>query len=385
MFELLGPVRDLLAGQHQQQQQQQQQQAAANRPYPLRIDNVSFRLHTQLSFALLACCAALVSAKQFFGEPIVCINHSGLETESVNIYCWIYGTFTVKRHLRGVTGRQVAAPGVAQASDGDEIYQHKYYQWVCLVLLLQGLAYYVSGALWRAWEAGLMCQLSNELEVKSRVCAYFAEARLSRAHELYALRFASCELLNFLLTLGQFCLLDKFLEGRFASYGLDALSFLLSQPEASSLRQRYQPSSRVDPMARLFPKLAKCTLHTFGSTGSSQVHDALCVLSLNVVNEKVFVFVWFWMVFLFVVGSFALIYRVVVLTQRWARILLLRASTRGSLPKSLAHRLTVGSSYGEWFVLRRLSMNVSLAVYRRLLLDLAEHYEADHRTHKHIS
>lgn len=64
-------------------------------------------------------------------------------------------------------------------------------------------------------------------------------------------------------------------------------------------------------MARLFPKVTKCTIHTFGPAGSVQTHDALCVLPLNVVNEKIFVVLWFWLVFLAGVGCLAVIYRYV--------------------------------------------------------------------------
>jgi len=69
------------------------------------------------------------------------------------------------------------------------------------------------------------------------------------------------------------------------------------------------PRDRVDPMARLFPKVTKCTIHTFGPAGSVQTHDALCVLPLNVVNEKIFVILWFWLAFLAGAGGLAVIYR----------------------------------------------------------------------------
>lgn len=71
------------------------------------------------------------------------------------------------------------------------------------------------------------------------------------------------------------------------------------------------PHDRVDPMARLFPKMTKCTIHTFGPAGTVQIHDALCVLPLNVVNEKIFVVLWFWLVFLAGIGCLAIIYRYV--------------------------------------------------------------------------
>ena len=74
---------------------------------------------------------------------------------------------------------------------------------------------------------------------------------------------------------------------------------------------------RTDPMARVFPKvksfhrsavtpplqITKCTFHKFGSSGSVQKFDGICVLPLNIINEKIYVFLWFW--FLLLAASFA--------------------------------------------------------------------------------
>lgn len=48
----------------------------------------------------------------------------------------------------------------------------------------------------------------------------------------------------------------------------------------------------------LFPSQAKCDYFNFGSSGTIQRIDALCILPQNVVNEKIFVFLYFWMLFL---------------------------------------------------------------------------------------
>lgn len=48
----------------------------------------------------------------------------------------------------------------------------------------------------------------------------------------------------------------------------------------------------------LFPSQAKCDYFNFGSSGTIQHIDSLCMLPQNVVNEKVFVFLYFWMIIL---------------------------------------------------------------------------------------
>jgi hypothetical protein len=40
-------------------------------------------------------------------------------------------------------------------------------------------------------------------------------------------------------------------------------------------------------MVYVFPRMTKCTFHKFGSSGEIEKHDALCILPLNIFNEKV--------------------------------------------------------------------------------------------------
>ena len=45
-------------------------------------------------------------------------------------------------------------------------------------------------------------------------------------------------------------------------------------------------------------QITKCTFHKFGASGSVQKFDGICVLPLNIINEKIYVFLWFWFVIL---------------------------------------------------------------------------------------
>jgi hypothetical protein len=48
----------------------------------------------------------------------------------------------------------------------------------------------------------------------------------------------------------------------------------------------------------IFPSQAKCDYFNFGPSGTIQRIDALCILPQNIVNEKIFVFLYFWMLIL---------------------------------------------------------------------------------------
>jgi hypothetical protein len=44
--------------------------------------------------------------------------------------------------------------------------------------------------------------------------------------------------------------------------------------------------------------MTKCTFHKFGPTGTIQKFDGLCILPVNIINEKIYFFLWFWFIFL---------------------------------------------------------------------------------------
>ncbi|KAK0092739.1 hypothetical protein PV326_000704 [Microctonus aethiopoides] len=321
MFELFEPIKCLL-----------------NREC-VQIDNIVFRLHSRATVLILLICSILITAKQYIGEPISCITDSSIDKEPMNAYCWIYSTFTVSKHLRGIPGRDVASPGVGQALEDDEIYHHRYYQWVCFVLGLQAVLFYTPRALWGVWERGTIALLSRDL-----ASPFYRDIWCPERKEQL---------------IGQIYLLDVFLEGQFTEYG----------PAVATFAAEIKPFDRIDPMARLFPKVTKCTLHTFGSAGSLQTFDAMCVMPLNVVNEKTFVFIWFWLIILACSGALAILYRIIVFSQVWARIYLLQAATR-VIPRSHVENVVKALHFGDWFVLYQLSQNVNPIVYSELVTEL---------------
>ena len=58
-----------------------------------------------------------------------------------------------------------------------------------------------------------------------------------------------------------------------------------------------------------FPKVAKCTFRSYGPSGTPQKIDGLCVLPVNIFNEKIYAFMWTWFVILAVISSLGICYR----------------------------------------------------------------------------
>ena len=86
-------------------------------------------------------------------------------------------------------------------------------------------------------------------------------------------------------------------------------------------------------MHEIFPKMTKCDFFTHSSVGQVDVSemdkksdwsvmiwclpqkfDAMCLLPLNIVNEKVFLVLWFWFILLTTCSALALVYRYF---QKW--------------------------------------------------------------------
>ncbi|XP_037093197.1 innexin inx2-like [Pollicipes pollicipes] len=334
---------------------------------PVSIDNNVFRLHYKVTSVMLVIFSLLVTSHQYIGDPIDCYTTSKIPDNVMDTYCWIHSTFSVEQatpQLRGHT----PYVGIGTRGKDDTIQQHAYYQWVCFVLFFQALLFSVPRFLWKSWEGGKCKMLVMELD-----CPLVAdEARCDRKkllveylryhmhnHTFYALAFYLCEVLNFVNVISQIFFINYFLDFEFTTYGTEVLNFAQSNPE-----------NRTDPMARIFPKVTKCTFETFGFSGTVQRHDALCVLPLNIVNEKVYVILWFWLVLLAVISGLALIYRLLVIISPQLRILLLRSRARLA-PAAQVTAISQRLWLGDWFVLYQLGKNMDPLIFQDVLVDLS--------------
>jgi hypothetical protein len=166
--------------------------------------------------------------------------------------------------------------------------------------------------------------------------------------------------LNFINVLGQIFFIDYFLGGEFTTYGIDVVNFINLEPE-----------QREDPMARVFPKVTKCTMHKYGPSGTIETFDALCVLPLNILNEKIYVFLWFWFVILCAITGVKLIYRLVVVVLPKFREIILRSKVRhASLTK--IQTICTEFSLGDWFLLNQLGKNLDTLIFRDFIDALYE-------------
>ncbi|XP_069952981.1 innexin inx2 isoform X1 [Cherax quadricarinatus] len=337
----------------------------------VKIDNLIFTLHYRVTAIILLAFSILVTKRQYFGDPIDCMVDA-INSNTIDVFCWIQSTYTIPALTGGVVGEEVAHPGVAsrvsilQKNDevGEEyvIRHHSYYQWVVLFFFFQAGMFYIPRYMWKGWEGervkSLVAELnspvsSSEIRKKRVSIAVDYFGKNLHHHNLYAYQFFVCEVLNFVNVIGQFYLTDRFLDLGFAKYGPRVLNY--SQDS----------SSGHDPMDEIFPKVTKCTFHKFGPSGTIMRHDALCVLPLNILNQKIFVFLWFWFVLVAVISAFGLLYRLATFSPGFRHLLLRGRSRLASAEKVEA--VSKECQIGDWFILYLMARNMDPYVFKEFI------------------
>lgn len=341
------------------------------------VDNVVFRLHYRYTYMIFMVSMLLATLYDNIGKKIDCMA-TGVSKDVVNAYCFIMGTFTVDR-LHGLDiGVDVPHPGVGPwKQEEDEITIHSYYQWVPFVLFLQGLLFYLPHFLWKKWEGGLFKEVIQDISIKdylgSNLKTYFAREERFRAlatymknhmdrHTSWAYKFFFCEGLNLVVVIGMLFFTDWFLGGEFLTYGSSII-------EVASL----DPENRTDPMSLVFPKMAKCTFKSFGSSGTIEVKDVMCLIATNIINEKIYLFLWVWLVLLTTVTCLWTVIRLLTMMLPFLRHFILKMYVKDGFSSDVSeimHQATLS----DWFLFISLGKNMETSVFSEFIGLFASQY-----------
>ena len=158
-----------------------------------------------------------------------------------------------------------------------------------------------------------------------------------------------CEFANFAVVVASLILTNVFLGGKFWQFGTEAVQW-----------QWQEEQERVDPLSRVFPKMTKCDFLMYGPSGTLQNVDALCVLGVNALNEKIFLILWFWLFLLLAVSLVQVLVRSALLLYpswriRWLRLSLWQDMASISAEARTLENLSVSLSYNDWLLLAMLT------------------------------
>jgi len=252
------------------------------------IDNFTFKLFYKWSVSLFITGSVATVSNQFFGDPIACETaDDSVDEEVLNAYCWMYTTFDIPEDFKGSCSRK--------AFDSTNLY-NTYYQWVSIFLMIQAIIFYIPRCIWLSMEGGLMNflvkghqgRVIEEPQEKQKVLLKNYLEHVHNKFNKYAFCFFFCELLNILISISQVFVTNAFLNYQFLDYG-----YLVYQHYRLPPEERQLPTS-LNPMCEVFPKVGVCNYQRYGRGGGQETKNALCVLSLNMINDKAFAILWIW-------------------------------------------------------------------------------------------
>lgn len=342
------------------------------------VDNIVFRLHYRFTSAFFFGACIVITAFDLFGKPIDCVTTNFERMDLLNTHCWISGSYTFfPNSLSANTGgSQQDSFGSSLGIGPDTPYTkkryHSYYQWVPFMLFLQGVLFYLPHRIWKTYEGGRIKHMTEGFrgpqllgaddakrqERRSLLYDYFVD--FIRQHSSLVYVYVVCELLNFVNVVGNIYFIDKFLGGYFLEYGTKVLSFSLMEQK-----------ERNDPMIETFPRIVKCSWEQYGFSGSVEKRDALCLIPLNVANEKIYIFVWFWLIFVSVVSALAILYRTIMFASTTVRRFVFNFCAPSD--KDSTDMVVSKLSLGDYFILNLLAKNLEGVLFRGLMDDLASH------------
>lgn len=340
----------------------------------VKIDNALFKLQYRITMPIMLCLSALITSRQYFGDPIDCIFDKLADHQIMDTYCWM-NSFIVLNKPGGRIGVDMAHPNVGTYVKGEDLIRdQQYYQWVCFVLFFQAALFYIPRYLWKSWDNGRIRMLTTDVNcpIVDDACRNIRKGAMinyiighMHLHNMYALKYIFCEILNGVNVFGQMYYMNCFLGGEFIHYGYDIIQHYLSTSNNPV------PNNHMkDIMNLVFPKTTKCSFDSYGPSGTIQTNDGLCVLPLNIVNEKIYAFIWFWFVFLAVLHFINFFYRLAILVIPKFRFMLLRSSCR-TVPMNEVTTVVDKCDYGDWFLLYLLSKNMNPLIFSELISNLS--------------
>ncbi|XP_033728697.1 innexin unc-9-like [Pecten maximus] len=273
------------------------------------------RLNHIWTVVMLSLFAVIVSSGQYVGDPIQCwcpAEFSGSRVSYTKSVCWISNTYYIPDENE--------LPRDGKTRQDAEI---TYYQWVPLIFLIQALMFKLPNIAWHMLNgySGISLEKITTMaedtmlaspEKRNEKIMYIAKYmnRWIETHRDWHYNFFvrmrqkfsnilcfcigkrdGTYLTGFYLfvkvlycvnVVGQFFLLNEFLSMNYNVFGIDVINFLLANGE-------WKASPR-------FPRVTLCDLQ-IRQLNNLQTFTVQCVLPINLFNEKLFIFLWFWLLF----------------------------------------------------------------------------------------
>ncbi|VDM95253.1 unnamed protein product [Thelazia callipaeda] len=272
-------------------------------------DNFVDRLNYLYTVALFMFMAAVTGAKQHFGTAIQCMvpaHFPGTWVNYVQDYCFVSNTYTVN------TSAVIAIGQEANVLKEEIVY----YQWVPYVLLVQALLCYTPKFLWNiVIEHGeqsysdLRSVLEEAIKLPGITSVSARQKHLRKVANFAVgyIRYKQRKL-GYSCLSGYHCFLF-YLFMKWLYFGCCLCQVLLINNFVGdgSLLWGYHFTEQVFrgndwKVSNMFPRVTFCDVETT-QVGQMNTYTMQCVLMINVLNEKLYVALWFWLMILMVIDG----------------------------------------------------------------------------------
>jgi len=338
-------------------------------------ENLVFKMFTKATFVLFILCAVLVSTSEFFGNPIICENGNDM----VHAFCWINGAKHIE-HSFVEKNKDLTHWGCKLSDENLEGNERDtlYYQWVPFMLVISAVIFKIPDVIWGLLEGGFMksfadgsansVSIHKDEEAKKKLIKSHISlfGVLKGNNKFYYFKFLFCQILNIVLLIANFSMTSAFLDTDFSTYGTDVLEYL-SEPK----------DSRSNPMCQVFPTAVSCTYFEIGTAGQGQTSNHLCILSQNIINEKIYLGLWFWFIFLAAIGSIQMLYEVIIIALPAIRLQLTLLTMGSNDSEGIVKDFFNSCDFADWFFLNQIGKNTEKKFYREFIKGLAKEHK-DH-------
>jgi len=342
----------------------------------VNTDNFVFKLNYRVTVTVLVIFSVVLSLGQYAGDPIDCFSNNVEYTENfLDNYCWVAGTYTEK--LVGDSSPQGKAGKLEHTCDPTKknCWHHQYYQWVALFIIVQAGFFYIPKYLWSSWENGKISSLVSGLD-KASIVQGTHEKKFSTdsetgqklkqvvqafedtkgQHDFWAWKFYVCEILLLVNLIFQYFITSKFLQGE-DHFRKVALQGWNTQEHVSVL-----------------PITGLCYVQSGGLGGLTNDDAPLCVLPLNMINQKYFSFLYVWLAILVTLSLGILAMRVMMILLPDFRPIVLNVFYGIKIKKTnKIHK----SSHGDWLLMSYLVANMNPLVGAQFLDHMDPEYKQD--------
>ncbi|CAJ0595909.1 unnamed protein product [Cylicocyclus nassatus] len=274
-----------------------------------RLDDSGIdRLNYYYSTMVIMVLSVTITAKQYVGSPLQCwvpAQFTKAWEQYAENYCFVYNTYWVRPD-----------EDVPDSVDTRIAQQLIYYQWVPFIMALEAALFYLPIIFWsqvnnksglnienlvRVALAAEVAEVDAEKEKKINVICSQLEASIdlqnSRSEGASFMKhlakfgqldgtyvsnvYLVTKIINVINLGGQFFMMNKFLGQNDPYWGVHILSDILTGTDWE--------------LSGNFPRIAMCDFQV-RVLGNLQRYSIQCVLSLNMFNEKIFLFLYFWFI-----------------------------------------------------------------------------------------